>query len=284
VLATKLTTRTYTATIKDATNITTNPVRMEAVYGSFDTKFSDFLAPGMVMLIVFAFSIGMTAIAFVREKIDGCLDRIWAAGVAPMNLIIAYFLTHSGILVLQSILSMVVVEGIFHVPIAGNLLITLLLMYLLMLMLGWSGMAMGLVIRYTCHARFITDTAATNLTADARLLPRSSSFAKDEMDATRLALAAFFPSLLISGVIWPLEGLPFWIKPFSYMLPTTWAADSMRSIMIRGWYLNHWIVLRGFLVTGFWAVLCVSLASGNVSGADSQAPRWWQFWRKTKSH
>ena len=43
------------------------------------------------------------------------------------------------------------------------------------------------------------------------------------------------------GIIWPLEGMPKFLRYISYALPTTYAAEAMRSIMGRGEcrYIDH---------------------------------------------
>ena len=46
-----------------------------------------------------------------------------------------------------------------------------------------------------------------------------------------LSFSSLFHSL---GIIWPLEGMPKVIRYISYGLPTTYAAEAMRSIMGRG--------------------------------------------------
>jgi len=40
--------------------------------------------------------------------------------------------------------------------------------------------------------------------------------------------------LLLSGILWPLEAIPFWLQKISYAFPTTWVAEAFRSLMIRG--------------------------------------------------
>ncbi len=58
---------------------------------------------------------------------------------------------------------------------------SLFLVVLLMILLGLTGMSFGLVV---------------------------SSFARNEVEALQLAMAAFFPSFLLSGIIWPLQAAP----------------------------------------------------------------------------
>lgn len=71
-------------------------------------------------------------------------------------------------------------------------------------------------------------------------------------DAMNIAMGSFFPFLLLSGVIWPVEGIPMGLRYISYALPTTWAANSMRSIMSRGWGMEEYDVWMGFAVVSAW--------------------------------
>jgi hypothetical protein len=56
-----------------------------------------------------------------------------------------------------------------------------------------------------------------------------------------------------------------------------WAADAMRSVMIRGWGMEWQGVWQSFLITGAWALALVVLASFNLSEKES---RWW--WKLTR--
>ena len=45
------------------------------VFGELNPKFTDFIAPGMIIAIAFAQSIGLTAMAIVMARLEGTLDR-----------------------------------------------------------------------------------------------------------------------------------------------------------------------------------------------------------------
>ena len=96
----------------------------------------------------------------------------------------------------------------------------------------------------------------------------------------------FYPSPK-QGVMWPLEGMTLALRYISYILPTTYAAESIRSIMGRGkffffllmvehlsarnrsvhihslagWGLSEMDVWRGYLVTFSWFILLLILAA-----------------------
>ena len=39
-----------------------------------------------------------------------------------------------------------------------------------------------------------------------------SALCDNEQDAIQLALGSFYPNLLLSGIIWPLEGMPDYLR------------------------------------------------------------------------
>ena len=67
-----------------------------------------------------------------------------------------------------------------------------------------------------------------------KLIPLQIKF----QDAIQLALGSFYPNLLLSGIIWPLEGMPQVLRYLSYILPQTFACEAMRGILSRGWGLG----------------------------------------------
>jgi len=212
-------------------NITVSPIEIdEAVYGSTTIKFKNFLAPGMIALICFAHSIGITAVAFVREKNDGTMDRIYAAGVSSKAIIIGHYMISNAILIVQTATLLTLAVYGFQVDIQGNLVYVITTL----LALGGVGMCLGLVI---------------------------SGAATIETEAVQLSLSAYFPALLMSGVIWPLESIPPWMQWLSKALPTTWAAESLRSIMIRGWGITFQQVWLSFVIIFGWGVALLFIAA-----------------------
>eukprot|EP01133_Synstelium_polycarpum_P005269 gene5269-6105_t len=215
----------------ESNGIQLNPVSIQPpVYGRTSTTFISFLAPGMIALITFAHSIGITAVSFVREKVDGSLDRIFAVGISAKTILMGHFLAHVFLLLIQTAVLMLLSVFGFHVPIEGNIALVILML----IILGFVGMSLGLVI---------------------------SSIAKIETEAIQLSLATFFPALLLSGVMWPVQAIPKWFIWLSWSLPTTWAAEALRDIMIRGASITFTNVWKAYLIVLSWAVGLMILAS-----------------------
>jgi ABC-2 type transport system permease protein len=62
-----------------------------------------------------------------------------------------------------------------------------------------------------------------------------STAAKTEFQAVQFVPLLFMPSILLAGVLWPLEAIPSFIRPISFVIPLKYIADALRSVMIRGW-------------------------------------------------
>ena len=81
----------------------------------------------------------------------------------------------------QTALVLTFMISVFGVTCNGNLA----LVVILTLLQGMCGMCFGFVISAICEL---------------------------ERNAIQLALGSFYPTLLLSGVIWPIEGMPFILR------------------------------------------------------------------------
>jgi ABC-type multidrug transport system permease subunit len=231
------------------TNASVNPIKiMKPIYGKRDSKFSTFLAPGVIAVIAFSHSIGLTAIAFIREKMESTMDRIFASGVKVPIIIIAHFVTHSIILFIQVALLFAIAIFAFKIPLEGYFVTA----FTLLLFLGLVGMSLGLVI---------------------------SSISYQEMEAIQISLACVFPSLLMSGILWPKEAIPSSFQWVSNSLPTTWTASALRSIMIRGWNIQHKEIYYSYFISLAWIISLLFFASWRLNSRDKQK-KWWFFKQK----
>jgi len=42
------------------------------------------------------------------------------------------------------------------------------------------------------------------------------------------------PQIVLCGVFWPVQSVPEFLRPISYVLPLTYASDALREIMLKG--------------------------------------------------
>ncbi|XP_071250600.1 ABC transporter G family member 23-like [Salvelinus alpinus] len=206
------------------------PVKFEEpIYGSMDSDFTTFVTPGAVLSITFYLAVGLTALSFVIERKEGLMERCWVSGVSSMETVLAYLISQLIIISVQIILLLILMLLVFKIPNEGNLVLVIALIVLQ----GITGTSFGLVI---------------------------SSAIDDEQNATQAALGIFYPNLIVSGIIWPVECIPYPLRYISLALPQTYASEALRCIMYRGWGLSRMIVWRGFVVTLGWNTFFVILA------------------------
>ena len=65
--------------------------------------------------------------------------------------------------------------------------------------------------------------------------------------------SCFLPLLLLGGVLWPIEAMPTYLQYVAYSaIPTTYAIRSLRSVMSRGWGLEHPEIYAGIVSSFAW--------------------------------
>merc|ERR1712083_261730 len=206
----------------------------EPVYGNEDMPFTDFMAPGIIMTIVHSMSLTYSAMVVVMERNEGLLDRGWVAGVTPGEFALAHFLVSLVFNLLQVTITLIFPFLIFDVTAEGSMVLT----FLLFVLQGICGTTIGLIVSALCQ------------TLD---------------EAVDVGWALFFPSLLLSGIIWPVESMPTALRYIAYTLPETFACEAMRGILLRGWGLSYMPVWRGFLMTIAWIVATYAIFKFLVS-------------------
>lgn len=200
------------------------------VYGVESPKMSEFMAPGLISMSIFFAAMALTAITLVLERKDGVFERTLVAGVKTFEFIVSQISTQLLVLAVQVLLSILTMFYIIDIENQGSVV----LVYLITLIQGMVGMALGLVV---------------------------SAFSQNESEALALSMASFLPVSIISGIFWPVEAMPYFMKPVSYFGPQTLALDAMRAVISRGWDLKYVVVLLGIAMPAAWFVLLVFMAA-----------------------
>jgi ABC-type multidrug transport system permease subunit len=141
----------------------------------------------------------------------------------------SHVLTQLLVLAVQIALLLVFTFAVFEIPSNGPFIWIILLT----LLQGSCGMAYGLMISAIC---------------------------KEENSATMLALGSFYPNLLLSGTVWPVQAMPTFMRYVSYILPQTIPIESMRYILSRGWDPSYPEVAAGFGITIGWTIFFLIFA------------------------
>ncbi|XP_037502011.2 ABC transporter G family member 20 [Rhipicephalus sanguineus] len=201
-------------------------LREEPVIGSREPTFTEFVAPGLIITFIYFISATLCINTLLGEKGDGLLERCIVAGVRPYEIVLAHVCSLSFVVVAQDLLLLFVGFVVFELPSRGPLFGVIIIA----IMQGMCGMALGLM----CSA--VLETATT---------------------AAMVVDGINYPIMMISGILWPLEGIPKFIRYFSYAMPLTLPADALRSVMSKGWGLTHPNVLSGLLVNTGWTIIFI---------------------------
>jgi ABC-2 type transport system permease protein len=182
-----------------------NPITVmpDLVYGK-DARFIDFFAPGVMGLAAMMVTFMLSIISFVHERSASTLDRLLSTPVTEGEIVSGYALAFGFVGLIQSTVIIVAAVLLFQIQIVGNPLTALLVIFVF----GMGMQGVGFLL---------------------------SSIAKNEFQAIQFLPIILFPSILLSGVFWPIEAVPALLKPVSSFVPLTYAVDGMRSVMIRGW-------------------------------------------------
>ncbi|XP_068207094.1 ABC transporter G family member 20-like [Palaemon carinicauda] len=199
----------------------------ESVYGSGSSTFTEFMAPGVILSITYFMAVGLTALSFVIERKEGLLDRSWVAGVQTSEVMLAFLATQMVVMLVQIALILVFMFLVFEIPCQGNIIWVILLSILQ----GLCGMTFGLM---------------------------TSAVSKDENTALIMALGIFYPFLLMSGIVWPVEGMPTALRYIAILLPQTYACDAIRAVLYRGWDITYSTVYLGYIITIIWLFIHIA--------------------------
>jgi len=182
----------------------TIPLNIEKVdiYGR-GAEFIDFFVPGIMAFATFLLTTLLTLLTFVSERLSGTLERLLASPLRERDIVFGYAAAFGIIGIMQSFILLVIAIAVFNIMIVGNILLA----FLIIVLLAIVSQSLGILL---------------------------SSLAKREMQAIQFLPFIVLPTFLLSGIFWPLEAIPSFLRPFSYLLPPTYAIDALRSIFIRG--------------------------------------------------
>ncbi len=166
-------------------------------------SYFEFLAPGMMMMVVmFSVMLGLPR-AISHEKEAGTFDGILAAPTSRFSIILGKTIAQSVRGMIQGGVVLLLAIVLFGVVIHGSILLVAFL-----LLLGiYSFIGIGIAI-----------TAA----------------ARDEETAQTFMMILQFPMMFLSGIFFPLEQMPKVLQYLSKALPLTYAAQAMRKVIVLG--------------------------------------------------
>ena len=164
------------------------------------------VVPGLMGVILTLTMVMMTGLAITRERERGTMENLLAMPATPIEVMTGKLIPYIGIGLMQSSIILLAARFVFHVPFFGNV---------------------GAI--YLVALLFV----AANLTVGITL----SSLAQNQLQAVQLTVFYFLPNILLSGFMFPFQGMPGWAQFLGDLLPLTYFNRLIRGIMLKG---NGW--------------------------------------------
>lgn len=161
------------------------------------------IVPGLMGVILTMTTVMMTGLAITRERERGTMENLLAMPSTPLEVMTGKLIPYIGIGLLQASIILLAAYFVFHVPFFGSV-----------------------VVLYLVALLFV----AANLTVGITL----SSLAKNQLQAVQLTFFYFLPNILLSGFMFPFQGMPKWAQLLGGLLPLTYFNRLVRGIMLKG--------------------------------------------------
>lgn len=166
-------------------------------------SYFQFLAPGMMMMVVMMGSMTGLPRAIAYEKDSGTLDGVLVAPTSRFSIILGKVMAQTVRAFIQGFVVLLLAIVLFGVTVHGSLLLVVL-----MLLIGtFSFIGLGIMI---------------------------TTVASDEETASTIMMVIQFPMMFLSGVLFPIQQMPWYMQDVAKLMPLTYAAQAMRKIIILG--------------------------------------------------
>jgi ABC transporter DrrB family efflux protein len=191
------------AAARDAAGRFSLPVQVRArlLYNP-DLESAHFFVPALVGIILQLVTLFLTAFAIVRERETGTLEQLFVTPVGRAGLLLGKLIPYALIGFIETVIVLLVMVFIFGVPIRGSLVLLLGLSVLFL----FTALGLGLLV---------------------------STLAKTQLQAIQVAFGIMLPSILLSGFMFPRDGMPGLIYAITFTIPVTYFLEILRGIILR---------------------------------------------------
>lgn len=161
------------------------------------------IVPALMGVILTMTMVLFTSIAIVRERERGTLEMLITTPVKTPELMLGKIIPYILIGIIQVTLVLALAVVVFHVPVRGPVID----LYLAATIFITASLTMGLFI---------------------------STLAQTQFQAMQMTFFYFLPSILLSGFMFPFDGMPPFAQAIGEILPLTHFVRLVRGILLRG--------------------------------------------------
>jgi ABC-2 type transport system permease protein len=191
--------------LEEAGTVVVPPILMESsILYNPESKSALFIVPGLMAVILLMISALLTSLTLTREKETGTIEQLLVSPLRPAEIIIGKIIPYSLIAAADGVLIMLIGHFVFGVRCAGSYpeLAAFSLLYIVV------ALSIGLVF---------------------------STMAANQQQAMMMVLpATMLPTIILSGFVFPLAGLPWPLRLVSKIVPATWYLEIIRGVILKG--------------------------------------------------
>lgn len=185
--------------------------------------------PGVMGMILTLVCSMMTSVSIVREKERGTMEVLLVSPVKPFLVILAKTIPYFVISALNLATTILLAIYLLQVPVSGSML-WVVMISLLYIMVSLS---LGILV---------------------------STLVSTQQEAILISAMVFLmPTLLLSGMLFPIESMPVILQYVSYIIPARWYIDAMKALMIQGVSVKYCIDLVAILFAFLVAITSLSV-------------------------
>jgi ABC-2 type transport system permease protein len=163
------------------------------------------MVSGVIVLILAMVATLLTALTVAREWERGSMEQLFATPVKRVEIIVGKLLPYAGLGFVQMLLVLTLGSTLFDVPIRGSL---------------------GVL--FVCSVLFLLAMLGTGLVA-------SVIGGKSQLVAVQFAmLLSFMPVAMLSGFMFPISNMPWWLQGISMAIPGRYYLDALRGVLLKG--------------------------------------------------
>jgi ABC-2 type transport system permease protein len=161
------------------------------------------IVPGLLGIILSLTLVMMTSLSVTRETERGTMESLLATPVEPLEVMAGKLAPYVGIGLVQTVIILILARFLFGVPMEG----------------GWVGLSLGV-------ALFIVGSLALGFLI--------STAARSQLQAMQMSFFYIFPSILLSGFMFPFRGMPAWAQVLGEIIPVTHFLRVVRGALLKG--------------------------------------------------
>lgn len=163
-----------------------------------------FILPGSIAITMTLIGIMLTALVIAREWERGTMEALLSTSVRKIDIIAGKYIPYFVLGMLSMAFNVFMCVGIFHVPFRGNYIILFAVSGLFL----FTSLGIGLLISTKLKNQFLASQVSLGL--------------------------GFLPSLLLSGLMYPINSMPVFFQYFTRILPPRYFITFVESEFMAG--------------------------------------------------